>query len=128
MKEAILSMAEAIRETETKLNSLPPISEQKKMLEEYLLLSRPGRLKVGDFIKRNTYGETRYKFPKEGQIARVLEIFDSPQNDGEDRSRVTGRIIIVDNYSHGCTTVNYTVDLALYEPIPEPQDEEAKAA
>jgi hypothetical protein len=118
MKKLSQMLQEATAEPEMEISS---ISDQKKTLADYLQLNKPGRFKVGDFVTQNSIGKTKYKFPIDGQVARIVEIFDTPKKE-EDLDFVAGTIAITALSPKGNCIARYNVDLAFYEVIEEPND------
>lgn len=96
--------------------SIPSLADQQKALDAYI---KPHTLKVGDHVKRNTTGHSRYNFPKsDDQVVVVSDVFERPMID-EKGEVINGEVAIAICHKSAVKILVFTVDLRCYEKIQE---------
>lgn len=91
-----------------------PIADRMEMLTEYS--KNPTSYPVGTFVVRNKFGQQRYKFPKDDDVAIILDTFPPTCKDDADRF-ANGVIAIVAKNQKGEHAVTpFSVDLRCYKP------------
>lgn len=81
--------------------------EQLAYLREFM---KAPSFRAGDIIQRNKFGKKRYKWPREGEVAVVQEVFPVPMLDHDS----TDYGVIAAIVSEGAV-MTFTVDFRCYE-------------
>jgi hypothetical protein len=114
-KEKIDQVLHALLDDEEEESpELPSIEKQKEALEQFINFSAPGRFKVGDYVIRNSWGKRAYRYPHEGQLARISKIFEQPVI--HKYIPVNATIIIFQPDEGGIVT-EHLINIAYYEKV-----------
>ena len=99
-------------------DDLPPVSEQKGVLEA-ILNQDISKHQVGAYVERNKAGKKRYKWPRDGEMGVITHVLKEPALEGHERQSdlIHGQIAVCKMQNGKLQVASSFVDFRYYKVV-----------